>query len=56
MSFADDKFLPSGTYSIINVGYNCPISFSGQDEYLSTSVGDYAVSFSCYYPQLEGAF
>ena len=41
MAFADAKFLPSGTYAIINVEYNRSISFS---KCFSTSEVDYGVS------------
>ena len=47
MSFADDKFLPSGTYAIINTAYNRCISFNEPDDCLSTSGDDYGVSSSC---------
>jgi hypothetical protein len=43
MSFADDKFLPSGAYAIINFEYNRSIAFSEQEECLSTSGDDYEV-------------
>ena len=44
MAFADAKFLPSGTYAIINVEYNRSISFDKEGEYFSASEVDYGVS------------
>jgi len=40
MSLADDKFLPTGTYAIVNAEYNHSIVFSEQDQCLSTSSAD----------------
>ncbi|KAI6009825.1 hypothetical protein PISMIDRAFT_112884 [Pisolithus microcarpus 441] len=46
MSFVDDKSLPSGSYAIINVGHNRPISFNEENECLSTSDMEYAWTIS----------
>jgi len=46
MSFANQVYLPSGTYALINARYNHRISFNEQDECLSTSGDDYGVSSS----------
>ena len=44
MSLAEDKFLPTGTYIILNAEYNHSIAFDEQDQCLSTSnVDDYGV-------------
>ena len=40
MSFADDKFIPTGTYAIINAKYNLSLAFSEEDQSLSASRGD----------------
>ena len=48
MSFATDKYLPSGTYSIINAQLTRRISFNEQDECFNTSDDKYAVSLSDY--------
>ena len=44
MSFAANKFLPSGTYSIVNAQFTRRISFNEQDECFNTSNDKYAVS------------
>ncbi|KAF8188174.1 hypothetical protein K438DRAFT_1972362 [Mycena galopus ATCC 62051] len=46
MSFADDKFLPSGVYAIINFEHNRSIAFNKQEECLSTSGDDYEWTIS----------
>ena len=43
-TLADDKFLPSGTYAIMNVASNRYIALSEEDEGLSTSNEEYGVS------------
>ena len=43
-SLADDKFLPSGTYAIMNVASNHYIALSEEDEGLLTSNEEYGVS------------
>ncbi|KAF8803265.1 hypothetical protein BYT27DRAFT_7260300 [Phlegmacium glaucopus] len=46
MSLADDKFLPTGTYAIINAEYDHSIAFSEQDQCLSTAgADDYSVLY-----------
>jgi len=40
VSFADEKFFPVGTCSLINVEYNHPITFSEQEKSFSTSNAD----------------
>ncbi|KIK03919.1 hypothetical protein K443DRAFT_121259 [Laccaria amethystina LaAM-08-1] len=44
MTFADAKFLPSGTYAIVNVEHNRSISFNKEGECFSASEVDYGVS------------
>ncbi|KAJ7933610.1 hypothetical protein B0H13DRAFT_1855853 [Mycena leptocephala] len=46
MAFADDMFLLSGTYAIVNFEYNRSIAFSEQEECLSTSSDDYGWTIS----------
>ncbi|EDR12657.1 uncharacterized protein LACBIDRAFT_292698 [Laccaria bicolor S238N-H82] len=46
MAFADAKFLPSGTYAIINVEYNRFISFNKEGESFSASEVDYGCAIS----------
>jgi len=47
MSLSEDKFLPTGTYAIINAEYNHSIALDEQDQCLSTSkVDDYGVCHS----------
>lgn len=41
MALADDKFLPTGTYAIVNAEYKHSIAFNEQDQCLSTSSVDY---------------
>jgi hypothetical protein len=47
MSFAEERFLPSGTYAIINAEYGRSIAYSELDQCLTTS-DDYGVSSSSY--------
>ena len=48
MSFAEERFLPSGTYAIINAEYNRSITYSEVDQCLSTTSDDYGVSSVSY--------
>jgi len=45
MSLADDKFLLTGTYAIINAEYNHSTAFSEQDNGLSSSSDDCGVNY-----------
>ncbi|KAF8898116.1 hypothetical protein CPB84DRAFT_1815723 [Gymnopilus junonius] len=45
MSLADDKFLPSGTYAIINAECNRSLNFDEEDDRLSATSDDYTVSY-----------
>lgn len=46
MSFAEERFLPSGTYVIINAEYSRSIAYSEVDQCLSTTSDNYEVSSS----------
>jgi len=40
MSLAEDKFIHTGTYAIINAEYNLSLAFSERDQSLFASRGD----------------
>jgi len=51
MSLADDKFIPTGIYAIINAEYDLSLAFSEQDQSLSASRG-YEYGVRCAIPNL----